>query len=107
MRWLDGITNSVDMSVSKLQEIVKDREAFHASVHGAGYDLTTEQQRTTTKHNLIRTSHILGFPGGSDGKVSAYNAGDLIPGRGRSSGEGNGNPLQYSCLENPIDGGAW
>ena len=49
------------------------------------------------------------FPGGSDGKVSAYNAGDLgsIPGSGRSPGEGNGNPLQYSCLENPMDGGAW
>ena len=48
------------------------------------------------------------FPGGSDGKVSAYNAGDLgsIPGLGRSSGEGNGNPLQYSWIENPMDGGA-
>ena len=48
------------------------------------------------------------FPGGSDGKASAYNAGDLglIPGWGRSSGEGNGNPLQYSCLENPM-GEAW
>ena len=43
------------------------------------------------------------FPGGLDGKASAYNAGDpgLIPGSGRSRGEGNGNPLQYSCLENP------
>ena len=50
-----------------------------------------------------------GFPGSSDGKVSAYNAGDLgsIPGSGRSPGEGNGNPLQYSCLENPMDQGAW
>ena len=49
------------------------------------------------------------FPGGSNGKVSAYNAGDLglIPGLGRFPGEGNGNPLQYSCLENPMDGGAW
>ena len=48
------------------------------------------------------------FPGGSDGKVSAYNVGDLglIPGLGRSSGEGNGNSLQYSCLEDPMDGGA-
>ena len=48
------------------------------------------------------------FPGGSDGKASAYKAGDpgLILGLGRSSGEGNGNPLQYSCLENPMDGGA-
>ena len=51
----------------------------------------------------------MGFPGGSDGKESASNAGDScpIPGSERSSGEGNGNPLQYSCLENPMDGGAW
>ena len=50
-----------------------------------------------------------GFPGGSDGKESAYNEGDLssIPGSGRSPGEGNGYPLQYSCLENPMDRGAW
>ena len=49
-----------------------------------------------------------GFPGGSDGKVSACNAGDpgLTPGSGRSPGEGNGTPLQYSRLENPMDGGA-
>ena len=49
------------------------------------------------------------FPGGSDGKASAYNAGDpsSIPGLGRSPGEGNDNPLQYSCLKNPIDGGGW
>ena len=52
---------------------------------------------------------IVDFPGGSDGKASVYNAGDpgLIPGWGRSPGEGNGNPLQYYCLENPIDRGAW
>ena len=49
------------------------------------------------------------FPGGSDSKASVYNAGDLgsIPGLGRSTGEGNGNPLQYYCLENPMDRGAW
>ena len=48
------------------------------------------------------------FPGGSDGKESVYNAEDLglIPGSGRSPGEGNGNPLQYSCLENPVDVGS-
>ena len=48
-------------------------------------------------------------PGGSDGKESPSNAGDLgsIPGSGRSSREGNGNPLQYSCLENPRERGAW
>ena len=50
----------------------------------------------------------LDFPGGSDGKESAYNAGDLglIPGSERSPGEGNDYPLQYSCLENPMDRGA-
>ena len=50
-----------------------------------------------------------GFPGGSPGKESTCNVGDLgsIPGLGRYPGEGNGNPLQYSCLENPMDGGTW
>ena len=49
------------------------------------------------------------FLGGLDGKASAYNAGDRgsIPGSGRSFGEGNGNSLWYSCLENPMDGGVW
>ena len=51
----------------------------------------------------------MGFPGGSEVKASACNVGDLgsIPGSGRSPGEGNGNPHQYSCLENPMDRGAW
>ena len=51
----------------------------------------------------------MGFPGGSDGKESASNVGDqgLIPALGRSPGEGNGYPLQYSCLENPTDRGAY
>ena len=51
----------------------------------------------------------MGFSDSSDGKESAYNAGDLglIPGSGRSPSEGNGNPLQYSCLENPVERGAW
>ena len=55
------------------------------------------------------SNFTMDFPGGSDDKASAYNAGDLglIPGSGRSPGEGNGNPLQYSCLENPMDGGVW
>ena len=64
-------------------------------------------------HLLIAINMILtrkrGFHGGSDGKESACNAGDpgLIPGLGRSPGEGNGSPTQYSCLENPLDRGAW
>ena len=59
---------------------------------------------------LIHQFHqLLGFPGGSEVKASACNAEDWgsIPGSGRSPGEGNGNPLQYSCLESPMDGGAW
>ena len=50
----------------------------------------------------------MGFPGGSEVKASVCNVGDLdsIPGSGRFPGEGNGNPLQYSCPENPMDGGA-
>ena len=52
---------------------------------------------------------FMDFPGGSDGKASVYNVGDLgsSPGLGRFPGEGNGNPLHYYCLENPIDRGAW
>ena len=52
---------------------------------------------------------IGGFPGSSDGKVSTYSAGDpgLIPESGKSPGEGNGKPIQCSCLENPMDRGAW
>ena len=52
---------------------------------------------------------LISNPCGPDGKVSVYNVGDLgsIPGSGRFPGGGNGNPLQYSCLENPMDGGAW
>ena len=60
------------------------------------------------KHRGV-TYVMTGFSGGSDGKESACNARDLgsIPGLGKSPGEGNGNPLQYSCLENSMDGGAW
>ena len=59
-------------------------------------------------HLYIRFDAKIDFPGGSDGKASAYNVGDpgSIPGLGRSPGEGNGNPLQYSCLENSMDRGA-
>ena len=58
---------------------------------------------------IQKFAHNYKIPGGSEVKVSACNAGDLgsIPGLGRSPGEGNGNPLQHSCLENPMDGGAW
>ena len=58
---------------------------------------------------LTDTCDYPDLPGDSDGKAPVYNAGALgsIPGSGRSPGEGNGNPLQYYCLENPMDRGAW
>ena len=64
--------------------------------------------RRPTMEDYLRNSGSY-FPGGSEVKASACNVGDLgsIPGLGRSPGEGNGNPLQYSCLENPMGGGAW
>ena len=70
-----------------------DRETQFLSL---GWEDTLEKEMATH-------SSILDFPGVSDSKASAYNAGDpgLIPGLGRYSGEGNGNLLQYSCLENP------
>ena len=62
--------------------------------------------QVTVLHSFLWLSD---FPGGSDGKASVYNVGDLgsSPGSGRFPGEGNGNPLQYSCLENLMDGGSW
>ena len=64
---------------------------------------------TKSQTQLSNFHFLWGFPGGSDGKATAYSAGDLdaIPGSGRCPGEGNGNPLQYSCLKNPMDGETW
>ena len=61
------------------------------------------------EENMHKSYITQGFPGGSEGKAPACNAGDpgWIPGSGSSPGEGNGNPLQYSCLENPMDRAAW
>ena len=66
-------------------------------------------QHHNLKHQFFGTQPSLDFPGGSDGKESACNVGDMgsIPGLGRSPGKGSGNPLQYSCLENSMDRGAW
>ena len=60
-------------------------------------------------HSVLVINFVCKFPGASGGKASAYIVGALgtIPGSGRSPGEGNGNPLQYSCQENPMDGGTW
>ena len=66
-------------------------------------------QSTTEEIHILKIPRDKCFPGGSEDKDSACSVGDpgSIPGLGRSPGEGNSNPLQYSCLENPMDGGAW
>ena len=145
MRWLDGITNSMDMSFSKLQKIVKDREAWHAAVHGVSESQTRLNDWTTTKElrlliwrqiSLIPTrlkrlssssSSILGrrqwqptpvlLPGKSHRRRSLVGCnpwGREVLGTTERLHfslscirEGNGNPLQCSCLENPRDSGAW
>ena len=87
-----------------------DREAWQVTVHG----VTESQTGLSNYYYAIRITRLpcvifVYFPGGSDGKESACNAGDpgSIPGLGRSHGEGNGNPPQYSCLENSMDRGVW
>ena len=84
-------------------QLVKNLPAMQeAQVQSLGREHPLEEGMATH-------SSILGLPRGLSGKESACNAGDpgSVPGSGRSPGEGNGNPLQYSCLENPMDRGAW
>ena len=99
-----------------------DRGAWWAAVPGGCKELGTTEQLTLTylplnsrtvnmwqsEMSLVLLMDKEGFPGSSDGKESACNTRDLssIPGSGRSTGESNGNPLQYSCLENAMDRGA-
>ena len=83
-----------------------DRGAWLATVHG----VTKKGAWLGDLHfHCTWSNYLLDFPGGSDSKASVSNVRDLgsIPGLGRFHGEGNGNPLQYSCLENPMDGGGW
>ena len=91
MRWLDGITDSMDMSLCKLRELVLDREAWRAVIHGVANSQTRLRNWTELTHIYISQ----GFPDGSDGKESACNLGDpgSIPGLERSPREGNGYPL--------------
>ena len=74
-----------------------------------GKDTEKRKLLHSVSQNISWHNHYRKYYGGSDGKASAYNVGDLgsIPRSGRSPGERNGNPLQYCCLENSIDGGTW
>ena len=102
MRWLDGITDLMHVSLREHQGNSRGwlwtGEAWRAAIHGVAKSQTR-----------LNDFHFSSFPGDPDHKESACNAGGLglIPGSGRSPGEGNGYPLQYSCLENTMNRGAW
>ena len=112
--WREGVTPLNLSRASLVAQLVKRPPAMQETwVRSLGWEDSLEKGKAT--HSIFWPGEFhglyspCGFPGGSHGKASACNMGDLgsIPGSGRSPREGNGNPLQYFCLENSMEGGDW